>query len=183
MSGQPVFKPTASTALYGMFASLNQSSLNDKAARFSPAAMVAIPYLCLLFGGLVVIGVLSFGLAIGSVGVNQASLTIGHLWMGLVISLLPNLLFALLIGYWLKRKLLVLQTDIEATTETTKGTILKGIPDLLVHIKDNGQSMHVVCHGVANQDVLNKREKAISIDDQHKEIAKRDSASVNLLSI
>lgn len=175
-------------------ASLNHYLL-AKVARFPLVAIAALFYLCLLFGGAVVIGVLSLGLGIDLVGVEQGPVTIGRLWMGLVISLLPNLLFSFVIGYWLQRKLLAWQTAIETTDEATDATtveatenaILKGIPDLLVHVKEEGQSLYVVSHGMASQDVPGQLENPLSVDEQENSttsaITKRDSASVHLLSI
>ncbi|MEL6493145.1 MAG: hypothetical protein AAFQ95_24605, partial [Cyanobacteria bacterium J06621_3] len=154
-------------------ASLNHYLL-AKVARFPLVAIAALFYLCLLFGGAVVIGVLSLGLGIDLVGVEQGPVTIGGLWMGLVISLLPNLLCSFVIGYWLQRKLLAWQTAIETTdgatdattVEATENAILKGIPDLLVHVKEEGQSLYVVSHGMASQDVPGQLENPLSVDEQ-----------------
>ncbi|MEM9150931.1 MAG: hypothetical protein AAGB19_10810, partial [Cyanobacteria bacterium P01_F01_bin.3] len=146
-----------------MLVSLSQYLPSKKGAHFPLGPVVTLPYLCLVLGGVVVIGVLSSGLVIGafdgSFDGNQKPLNVEYLWIGLAISLLPNLLFALLIGHWLKRKLLALQTGINATDEATNETtiqatessVLNGIPDLLVHIREDGQSLHVVSHGMANR--------------------------------
>ena len=191
-----------------MLVSLSQYLPSKKGALFPLGPVVTLPYLCLILGGVVVIGVLSSGLVIGafdgSFDGNQKPLNVEYLWIGLAISLLPNLLFALLIGHWLKRKLLALQTGVnttdEATNETTiqatENSILNGIPDLLVHIREDGQSLHVVSHGMANQDVPSQigipQEKSPNVDNpigeqqsviQQSAITKRDRASVNLLSI
>ncbi|MEO1620921.1 MAG: diguanylate cyclase [Cyanobacteria bacterium J06632_3] len=187
-----------------MLVSLSQYLPSKKGAHFPLGPVVTLPYLCLVLGGVVVIGVLSSGLVIGAFDINQKPLDAEHLWIGLAISLLPNLLFALLIGHWLKRKLLALQTGINATDEATNETtiqatessVLNGIPDLLVHIREDGQSLHVVSHGMANRDEPSQigipQEKSPNVDKpigeqqsgiQQSAITKRDCASVNLLSI
>ena len=182
-----------------MLASLKHY-LSGKLPRFPLVVIVSLSYLYLLFCGVVVIGVLSLGLGIDGFGVNQTPLTIGYLWMGLAISLLPNLLFALWMGYWGQRKLLALQPAIETTDEAvddvtfesanvkpTQNAILKGIPDLLVHVRAEGQSLYVASHGMVNQDVPSQLENVLSVDEQESstttEITNRDSASVTPLSI
>lgn len=170
-----------------MSASLNQYLPNKTGARFSLAAAMVLPYLCLLLGGLVLIGILSFGLAIGAFGANQEPSNTGYLWIALavsfLISCLPNLLLALLIGHWLKRKLPTLQIGSETAEQATKNAVLQGIPDLLVYVTQEGQSLHVVSHGTANQSGLHQRESCSPVEKQQTAITKTDSTRVYLPSI
>jgi len=169
----------------------NHSFPYKKIGYFPLIAIVTLLYLCLLLGGVVVTGVLYFGSAIDAFSVSQVPLNTGVLGMGLVIALLPNLLLALLIGYWLNRKLLTGQLNTERADQATKSEILKSIPDLLVHIREDEQSLCVVSYGMATQDVpsqiANQLERSVRVDkpigEQSQAITKGASASVNLLSI
>ncbi|MEL6455544.1 MAG: diguanylate cyclase [Cyanobacteria bacterium J06623_5] len=156
-----------------MLGSFNRYLLNKKLSRFLLVAIVTLSYLCLLLGSGVLAGLLAFGSAIGAFGANPALLNAQLLGMGLVFSLLPNLFFALLIGYWLYPKLLALQANTEAADQATQSEILKSIPDLLVYIKEERQSLRFVSVG-----------KPIgNTDEQQTAIVKRDDINLYPLSI